>query len=99
MPVNANRALSDMMTQRERRLARRATDNAAAAAGEEEEEEEPAVEAAFTVNVSPPVTCQPLNITFDPRGGTPPYTVFIAAANWYPHAVQRESFPSSVAFC
>lgn len=89
VPVNANRALSDMMMQRERRLARRAVDAA---------EEEPAVEAAFTVNVSPPVTCSPLNITFDPRGGTPPYTVFIAATNWYPFAVQRESANSLLLF-
>jgi len=45
----------------------------------------------FEVNVTPPKTCTPMNITFDPRKGSPPFTIFIGFSQWFPFTVQLPS--------
>ncbi|KAN0062639.1 hypothetical protein ACQY0O_004829 [Thecaphora frezii] len=40
------------------------------------------------INVTPPTTCQPMNVTFDPRRGVPPFTVMITIEDWWPYTVQ-----------
>jgi hypothetical protein len=42
----------------------------------------------FAVNVTPPKTCEPMNITFNTQGGQPPYTIFVGFSNWYGYTVQ-----------
>ncbi|CEH17486.1 hypothetical protein CBOM_03907 [Ceraceosorus bombacis] len=37
------------------------------------------------VGITQPQSCAPLNITFDPSKGKPPYTVHIAFSEWYPY--------------
>ncbi|UZJ51769.1 hypothetical protein CBS101457_001089 [Exobasidium rhododendri] len=49
---------------------------------------------SFSVHATPPRTCQPMNITFDPRMGTPPFTIFVGFSTWYPYTV---SLPSTYA--
>ena len=44
------------------------------------------------VQVSQPVMCEPMNITFDPSRGTPPYTVMISFEDYWPVTV---SLPAS----
>lgn len=44
---------------------------------------DPDAAAPFVVGVTPPVTCEPMYITFNTKGGKPPYTIFIAFDNWY----------------
>ncbi|SPO40854.1 uncharacterized protein PSFLO_06336 [Pseudozyma flocculosa] len=39
------------------------------------------------INVSPPLTCQPMNITFDPRRGAPPFQVMVTIEDWWPYTV------------
>lgn len=48
----------------------------------------------FTVNVTPPQTCQPMNITFRTGGGKPPFVIFVGFANWYSTTV---TLPASYA--
>ncbi|TKY88796.1 hypothetical protein EX895_002427 [Sporisorium graminicola] len=38
----------------------------------------------ISIGVSQPVMCQPMNITFDPSRGTPPYTVMISFEDYWP---------------
>lgn len=42
----------------------------------------------FEVNVTPPKTCEPMNITFSTQGGQAPYTVFVGFSDWYGYSVQ-----------
>jgi len=42
----------------------------------------------FAVNVTPPKTCEPMNITFNTQGGQAPYTVFVGFSDWYGYTVQ-----------
>ena len=44
------------------------------------------------VQVSQPTMCQPMNITFDPSRGTPPYTVMVTAEDYWPVTI---SLPAS----
>ncbi|GAC96080.1 hypothetical protein PHSY_003659 [Pseudozyma hubeiensis SY62] len=44
------------------------------------------------VQVSQPTMCQPMNITFDPSRGTPPYTVMISIEDYWPVTI---SLPAS----
>ncbi|CAO1638430.1 unnamed protein product [Sympodiomycopsis kandeliae] len=39
------------------------------------------------ISMSQPSTCSPLNITWDPTKGTPPFTIFVAAELWFPIAI------------
>lgn len=42
----------------------------------------------FEVNVTPPRTCSPMNITFSTIGGKPPFTIFVGFSDWYPYTIQ-----------
>ncbi|KAJ9474617.1 hypothetical protein PHBOTO_005119 [Pseudozyma hubeiensis] len=46
----------------------------------------------INVQVSQPTMCQPMNITFDPSRGTPPYTVMISTEDYWPVTI---SLPAS----
>ncbi|EST09431.2 hypothetical protein PSEUBRA_001034 [Kalmanozyma brasiliensis GHG001] len=45
----------------------------------------------FNVRVSQPTMCQPMNITFDPSYGKPPYTVMISTEDYWPVTVSLTS--------
>lgn len=45
----------------------------------------------FAIDVTQPVVCQTMNITFDPRKGTPPYSLMIAIEDWWPLVVDLPS--------
>ncbi|PWN35360.1 uncharacterized protein FA14DRAFT_40475 [Meira miltonrushii] len=48
----------------------------------------------FDINVSPPKSCEPIQIVFSTLGGLPPFTVFIGFDNWYSYST---SIPSTYA--
>lgn len=48
----------------------------------------------FEVDVSPPTTCEPMNITFNTQGGVAPFTIFVGFSDWYAYTV---SIPSTYA--
>lgn len=48
---------------------------------------DPSQDVGFTIDVTQPVVCQPMNVTFDPRKGTPPYSLMIAIEDWWPLVV------------
>lgn len=45
----------------------------------------------FEVDVSPPRTCEPMNITFNTQGGVAPYTIFVGFTNWFAYTVEIPS--------
>jgi hypothetical protein len=48
----------------------------------------------FDISVSPPTSCEPIQIVFSTLGGMPPFTVFIGFDNWFSYST---SLPSTYA--
>lgn len=48
----------------------------------------------FDISVSPPTSCEPIQIVFSTLGGLPPFTIFIGFDNWFSYS---ESIPSTYA--
>lgn len=52
-----------------------------------------------SIDVTPPIMCQTMNITFDPTLGQPPFDVLIAFENWFVERLSREySYTSTCSF-
>lgn len=52
----------------------------------------------FEVSISQPRTCAPLNVTWDPTKGTPPFTLMIIAELWFQLAVVTSEYTAAICF-